>query len=887
MNKLFLLIYIFSFNSYAFFQDNNFEKMLLHSVATREFCFCKYETFTADNLELKPTSQFITCKEEFFKILESSNDQNGANNKLDKTIRKDKNPAICTKAQIKDKLQEYKKAQSNKLDLLKTQIEDLLCEGNGLLKAEKNIVKRCREKLQGLVGEYEEHVHKGCQEEFVNNGRKRAINDCVERNIYEYLWKNHSNNYFVDFCPVDTNERKACVEDLRDKLKLTYFNQEVQYCHNRQNFHEKQVNAIIVCEDLLLSKLLSLATQPEMEALVNCMKPLAKNDQSGIKKCMDTFRNADDPAEQDLLKQLRDKYCDSKLYDIKYDQDACLTDLLNENMVDLNVDEKCKSQANLLEGPEKETAFKRCQRMASYQNLLDDKQLEVSDCWNQKKYTTMAARKECRDEAVIIDSQIRKCEKLTDSNQIIQCLNNIKNKDFLRQYLLTKAHKLGVDTASCSGTGDVYINCLLNLLHEQADKFGTTDRNACFLENPSGVCVNNQNNLASNNTTNGKNVDNKNLVTDNKTSNNVIGNVSTVAVVAVTGGVAAGSGLKGESLLSDSGKSSNTSTSGLKSSLMGGAEDSGMFGFLKDFGLLKLIRHPNPTCKAIGKAATLRVTGLVGGLATSYFTNKAIKKKLDEKKEKNEINQKDFMIGVKQTLGAAAAGLAVKMAFNQIANIVVKDAIKDEASKIASGMPPTVCSTAEKTSSTDHFQKWINGENRELYNHSIANQMSSAKNTDELISVLVVWDHYQTTDNFSSPTVEEFEKGRTLYSKIINTDNFNSLKTTFTYLLNGLLPSAYAEEQSKKDFNIDPMQMMNLLSMLQSQGFLSSKEGKNKDSKKTEKELNSTQQSMDALTVLADIEQTSTNDGLAYQQQSLKNTEEQNFTDELINKTGN
>lgn len=480
--------------------------------------------------------------------------------------------------------------------------------------------------------------------------------------------------------------------------------------------------------------------------------------------------NIDDQA---LMSELETKYCRPELYSSKMctpakwtsDQNACRKECMNRLLSRsfAAVDPECMTAH-----PEDPVARKICSIRSKLTSLATNN-FPVTSCFNEEAFPNRAQRQECMDKAKSLEERMQECMQ---SPTPLVCINEMIDSGELANYHDQSCSQEDQLQGKCFSILNEYVNSML--AWQQPDLLEVASVSTCvnegYANTPKGQLeckmmklsqygYNNRNAYIDRNfycqqgeevnassQCNAYNVpyvpasptDGLALLDDvgaqpapapapagNPSQTNGNGAAALTTLAATTGATNANLGGSGGEITATI---DGREISANRSSLLSGARGDGFFGFIKDFRYLKFMgkNHP-PVCRALGRAAFVRVLGTVGGVLTAYVVHKNVMKKYKEKQEeqqnqsddpnntslKNEGNvQITAMDHIKQGYKGALAGLGVKMAFNLVARGVANTALTTEQSRVASGQPPTVC-RAEGENPNDTINNATNNEPEE------------------------------------------------------------------------------------------------------------------------------------------------------------------------------
>ena len=341
---------------------------------------------------------------------------------------------ICNSTEIKDYLSLYRKLQKEGEDVLETKVDVNICDANTTHKGQNGKVTQCREALVDLLGEHEKAIYDACKVDFRNRGKSKQIDRCVRSEAYRLLLDTNDAKFYHDVCPKDPREAQLlCVNNIRSKLADSYFKKEVATCTEVNGFNTE--NAVRICKDVLISKILAFSTNDERNKLLSCINTAVGEE--AINKCVSRFLAPQDEKEKEMLDAISTKFCPEKDFPAADLRQKCLEDILLENLQDFPLDEKCK-------GIQDQTEQKKCQRLALYQKMLNSAKGEVFDCWSREKFDSMKDRAKCSDLSKDSQEAIQKCLAIAEPDSQIQCLEQVSQ----RKDLSLKGHDIGSEEAA-------------------------------------------------------------------------------------------------------------------------------------------------------------------------------------------------------------------------------------------------------------------------------------------------------------------------------------------------------------------------------------------------------------------------------------------------------
>lgn len=460
--------------------------------------------------------------------------------------------------------------------------------------------------------------------------------------------------------------------------------------------------------------------------------------------------------DQALMAELEGKYCKAELYSSalctpeKWNSDAnsckkeCMNRLLSRSFA--AVDPEC------MEAHKDDPIARKICSIRSKLNSLASNNFPVTSCFNEQAFPNREQRNQCMNTVKDLEKRMSDC---LETSKPLECINTLLDDEKLAQFHDANCSEDAQKQGQCFSILNEYVNSML--AWQQPSLIDTASVGTCVAEgyqnSPRGILECRMMKLSQYGYNNRNAYIDRNFYcqtgevpaesaqcnafsvpyvpespTDGLALLNDVGSTSTIpgpqpapgqgdqtvpsaapiaSVVAVTGAGAITSNPSAELNDISRGITVDGKPVSMKSSLLSGAKGDGFFGFIKDFKYLRFMgkKHP-PACRAIGRAALMRVLGTVGGALTVYLVHKKVMEKYKEKKE-NELNdgsdpnntalrneqnvQIKAMDHIKQGYKGVLAGLGVKIAFNLLARGITQPAIAAEQLRVSQGQPATVC----------------------------------------------------------------------------------------------------------------------------------------------------------------------------------------------------
>jgi len=614
------------------------------------------------------------------------------------------NRFICTQRRIQNWYDEkYKPTLDGVVNELELEIDNKVCEANGIFLDLKPSVISCRNNLKSLLLNYDESIYHVCNSSFATERAKET--DCLKLESYKNIIQISKTGYFYDLCyeqnGQDASKALTCSSQLADSILKNKNPKDSKECQNKSIY--KTQNAIQVCKNFFLTKSMSLITESERSDLFAC---LGKGNKSSltdemIGSCLGKTIEPENDKEKELLAQLEAMYCYEPKFNTKTEKKKCLEDLILNNLSELDNIAGCEG---IFDADDKI----RCQRLKLYEKLLGvnpDDPMVANACWNNVEKKSFKERNQCQTDAAAAAKEVSTClsDQVAQSDKFSSCFSKIKPKDMALDFLVRNTRAKYPDREEeikfCLKKKSPDLeNCLLNL-HSGASPDIIADQ-ACAFEEDFNTCKANQDpsslavdpslvtggSNSSGSPDTGLNANSAGAAAGaSPAAGKGAGKILGGATAAVTGAAAIG-------LFSGVGKG----TSGAANQISGLANQAGFtsekekFDLFRSFKNMKFKRHPDHLCKNIGKGATLRVVGTVGGIVTAGVIHALVMKKA-----KKETGQAKAFDHLKHIWKGVLAGVVVKLAFNALANGIYKDTeAKAQTVLIAENRVP-VCSMAD------------------------------------------------------------------------------------------------------------------------------------------------------------------------------------------------
>jgi len=756
----FVMSFIVSFKSFAscsidtFLDPKCFTLMIHRESIMNTHCKC-HVSISEDLRFSKANPEVESCIGDYIKLYEKQKIKPRVNDAIE-LIKNgtDKSTKICSNAANEAWKKDYLLKLDSKRSTLENSIKEIFCESKAEPKLRDKVINKCFKSLVKTTRDTKKSIYKECKADPDLEGSRSGAKDCLDIKSYKYILGFENKTFFEQFCSGDEVDREKCDQMHRQKIFKTRLSNDIEYCHKGSKFSDKQLKAKRACEDMLLFNIIGFKTVDELKALSQCIYPLSLEDSDGINQCLNNV-DSEDINEKALKEQLMDKYCSEKFYTERVKQLKCFNDLMNANFVDKDFTAQCSSETlDIKDKYQREIAQKHCEKIALYKHLLDKKEFEIDECWNADKYKTFDDKAKCTKDARLLNTEIMKCEQLTDQEAQITCFTSLEPEYDLSRYLKTKAYKLNIDISSCDRSIKL-TECILNKLlnNEYGIPLNLTDKNNCKMDMDPKGCTEIQAPFDKNMKSDRGEVVDDNLIA-NKSSNandpknkdgkgNVLGlekglnksgsktNINGESMLLIAGGSGVLASLGGKS------KNKKNNDKNLNKDNKS-SKDSGLFGFMNDIKNLK-IKSDLQSCKNIKKASVIRLGGLVLGTAAVVLAGVKATKMIKDSKENKNAQKKSF-----QAMGVLLAGTATGVGIKLMANVMAKNILKENVNTALEdelNHPGLTCSPT-KTKKTSIFERETLPLDFQYYTQNVLENLNDESNHKYIMSYVENWMFY-------------------------------------------------------------------------------------------------------------------------------------------------